>query len=73
MDGLATVAMGMCGPVQALKAEWPDGEVGVIISSRLQWASIQRGEERPLCRASLPVDVAAVSMPVKALRWDAVV
>lgn len=30
--------MGMCGPAQALKSGWPDGEAGVIINSRLVMA-----------------------------------
>ncbi|KAK2891753.1 hypothetical protein Q8A73_017418 [Channa argus] len=44
--------MGMCGPAQALKAKWPGGEVGVIISSRLCWAPIQRSGCRRTCEAA---------------------
>lgn len=76
VDGLATVAMGMCGPAQALKAEWPDGDVGVIISSRLLMGPHPPGAGRavrPLRGASLPVDAATVLNPAEAPRWDSLV
>lgn len=76
VDGLATVAMGMCGPAQALKAEWPDGDVGVIISSRLLMGPHPSGAGRavrPLRGASLPVDASTVLNPAEALRWDSLV